>query len=170
MILKDLFSHFSSAPSLKSQGFFFFSKALHKNKYNKLLVLTVMCNSVTGTVEASSGRASQRKPGQGLIAVTLRGFFLFTVCQNSDSCWLLFSPRSLSLSEFFQISCFPVLEVLYSDRSHRRLRAPTVGSELPPPLASALLTCAFSLESSLCWQRHHNTEEPLPWMLQGAVG
>lgn len=124
-----------------------------------------MCNSVTGTVEASSGRASQRKPGQGLIAVTLRGFFLFTVCQNSDSCRLLFSPRSLSLSEFFQISCFPVLEVLYSDRS-----SPSAPSSHPHPPASALLTCAFSLESSLCWQRHHNTEEPLPWMLQGAVG
>lgn len=36
-----------------------------------------MWNSVTGTVEASSGRASQQKPGQGLIAVTLRGDFFF---------------------------------------------------------------------------------------------
>lgn len=123
-----------------------------------------MCNSVTGTVEASSGRASQRKPQQGLIAVTLRGFFFCSQFVRTQTAVGFFSVRapSVSLSSFkFHVS--QSWRTLHSDRS-------AVGSELPPSPASAPLTCAFSLESSLCWQRHHNTEEPLPRMLQGAVG
>lgn len=86
-----------------------------------------MCNSVTGTVEASSGRASQRKPGQGLIAVTLRGFFFvhsLSELRQLSASFQSALPQSLwVLSDFM----FP------SPGGTVQWPLLPVGSELPPP-------------------------------------
>lgn len=124
-------------PSLSEprKSVFFFPKALHKNKYNRLLVLTVMCYSVT-----SRGFLWPRlsvKPRQDLIAVTLRGFsqFLTELRQLSVlSVWA--QPLWVSNPDF------PVLKVLYNDYS--------------PNLPCCLLMCFY--KSSLGGQRHHKQE------------
>lgn len=127
-----------------------------------------MWNSVTGTVEASSGRASQRKTWAGLDCCNtetrffffffyLLPIFLFTVCLKLRQPSASFQSRAPSVSPSSFTSPSPGGPVRVTARQPRR---PQCSPDNVLPVQSRVHV----------GKRHHDTEEPPPPMLQGAAG